>query len=104
MMHKALLAPAKLTACGRVTAPQTNARLVTLQRVAVDDARLDRQVIRAPAPQEARTINAAINPILALVRCDLASATLLSGIPALTIAGEPLSCAGQQLCRICARA
>ncbi len=76
-MHKALLAPAKLTAFRRVTAPQTTARLVTLQRVAVDDPRLDRQVIRAPALQEARTINAAINSILALVRCDLVSATLL---------------------------
>jgi hypothetical protein len=84
-MHKALLAPAKLTAFGRVTAPQTNARLVTLKRVAVDDARLDCQVIRAPALQEARTINAAIDPLLALVRCDLVSATQLSKIPALTI-------------------
>jgi hypothetical protein len=76
-MSKALLAPAKLTAFRRVTGPQTNAGPVTIQRVAVDDARLYRQVIRAPAPQEARPINAAIHPILALVRCDLVSATLL---------------------------
>jgi len=47
-IRKAILAPAKLTAFRRVNAPQTNARPVNLQGVAVDDARLACQVVRAP--------------------------------------------------------
>ena len=75
-MRKAILAPAKLTAFRRVNTPQTNARPVNLQRVAVDDARLAYQVIRARRHRRPITINAAINPILALVRSSVGHAAL----------------------------